>query len=90
MRTMRKLSALALAAFIATSAQAQADNGWMCTDTRDNFVFYFNESDSKTTGHHEQFGRIVEVKTTEGQVLLISESQMELFYRCMKHPGKKW
>lgn len=95
MKNVMKYSALALALAIAAPASASPDadskdSGWHCTDTRDQYTFQFNGDRSKTLGGHPKYGNIVQVETTDGWVIRMSESQMETVYRCMKRPGEKF
>jgi hypothetical protein len=95
MKNVMKYSALALALAIAAPVTAAPDadskeSGWHCTDTRDQYTFQFNGDRSRNLGIHPQHGNIVQVETTEGWVIRMSESQLETVYRCMKRPGEKF
>lgn len=98
MNIVMKCSSIALALYIAASATTATaspdadskDSGWHCTDTRDQYTFQFNGDRSVTLGGHPRYGNIVQVETTDGWVIRMSESQMEQVYRCMKRPGEKF
>ena len=95
MNNVMKYSALAALLAVSTAAAAtpdsdSKDSGWFCTDTRDQYTFQFNGDRSKNLGNHPKYGNVVQVETTDGWVIRMSESQMETVYRCMKRPGEKF
>lgn len=83
MKNIMKFAALAMALASPLALAKETPGEWVCTDTRDGVSFTFKSEDAHTKTMHPTYGRIVQVKSNQG-IILISESQMERYYRCFK------